>query len=86
MVGGSSLLIGPGSQRLQTLLVSGYSNLLVLRVMAELGVVAVMAIWLASLLAVTRQRARAAGQTGLAEGLGQAENQPVASRLRGGNR
>jgi hypothetical protein len=51
------LLIGPGHHWLQTLLVSGYSNLLVLRLTAELGVIGVVAIWIASLLAVRRERA-----------------------------
>ena len=48
------LLIAPGHKLLQTLLVNGYSNLLVLRVMAEFGVVAIGAIWLACLVAVRR--------------------------------
>jgi len=52
------LLIGPGHNRMQTLLVSGYSDLLVLRLMAELGVLGVLAVWLASLLAVRRERSR----------------------------
>jgi hypothetical protein len=50
------LLIGPGHNRMQTLLVSGYSDLLVLRLLAELGVLGVLAIWIASLLAVRRER------------------------------
>jgi hypothetical protein len=41
---------------MQTLLVSGYSDLLVLRLLAELGVLGVLAIWIASLLAVRRER------------------------------
>ncbi len=53
-VGG--LLIGPGHHWLQALLVTGYSNLVVLRVMAEFGVVGVLVIWIASLLAVRRER------------------------------
>ncbi|MGH7763071.1 MAG: hypothetical protein ACREOM_01475, partial [Candidatus Dormibacteraceae bacterium] len=44
----------------QELLVSGYSNLVILRLLAELGVVGVIAIWVASLLAVKRDRALAA--------------------------
>jgi hypothetical protein len=52
------LLIGPGHNRMQTLLVSGYSDLFVLRLLAELGVLGVLAIWIASLLAVRRERAR----------------------------
>jgi hypothetical protein len=39
---------------MQVLLVSGYSNLVVLRLLAELGVVGVLAVWAASLLAVRR--------------------------------
>jgi hypothetical protein len=50
------LLIGPGHHWLQTLLVSGYSNLLVLRLAAEFGVAGVMVIWIATLLAVRRER------------------------------
>ena len=50
-------LIGPGHNWFQILLVSGYSNLTVLRLMAEFGVVGVTAIWIASLVAVRRERA-----------------------------
>jgi len=50
------LLIGPGHNWFQTLLVSGYSNLLVLRLMAEFGVVGMTSVWVACLLAVRRQR------------------------------
>jgi len=49
-------LIGPGHHTFQTLLVSGYSNLVVLRLMAEFGVVGILAVWTASLLAVRRER------------------------------
>jgi Protein of unknown function (DUF2029). len=49
-------LIGPGHNWFQVLLVSGYPNLLVLRLMAEFGVVGITAIWIASLLAVRRER------------------------------
>jgi hypothetical protein len=56
LVAAGWVLIGPGHNWLQTLLVSGYSNLLVLRLMAEFGVLGVMAIWIASLLAVRRER------------------------------
>jgi hypothetical protein len=52
------LLIGPGHNRFQSLLVNGYSNFFVLRLMAELGVLGVLAIWTASLLAVRRERSR----------------------------
>jgi hypothetical protein len=48
-------LIGPGHHTFQMLLVSGYSNLVVLRLMAEFGVVGIAAIWIASLLAVRRE-------------------------------
>jgi Glycosyltransferase family 87 len=50
-------LIGPGHNWFQILLVSGYPNLLVLRLMAEFGVVGITAIWIASLVAVRRERA-----------------------------
>jgi hypothetical protein len=49
-------LIGPGHHTFQTLLVSGYSNLVVLRLMAEFGFVGIAAVWIASLLAVRRER------------------------------
>ncbi|HMJ38720.1 MAG TPA: glycosyltransferase family 87 protein [Verrucomicrobiae bacterium] len=48
------LLIGPGHKWFQTLLVSGYPNMLVLRGMAEFGVVGVMCVWVASLVAIRR--------------------------------
>jgi hypothetical protein len=50
-------LIGPGHKWFQILLVSGYPNLLVLRLMAEFGVLGITAIWIASLVAVRRERA-----------------------------
>jgi hypothetical protein len=46
------LLIGPGHKWFQTLLVSGYPNMLVLRGMAEFGVVGVTCVWVASLVAI----------------------------------
>ena len=49
-------LIGPGHNWFQVLLVSGYSNMTVLRLMAEFGVVGITAIWVASLVAVRRER------------------------------
>jgi hypothetical protein len=58
IVAAGYLLIGPGHNRMQTLLVSGYSDLFVLRLLAELGVLGVLAVWIASLLAVRRERAR----------------------------
>ena len=50
-------LIGPGHNWFQLLLVSGYSNLVVLRLMAEFGVVGITAIWVAALVAVRAERA-----------------------------
>ncbi len=50
-------LIGPGHHMFQALLVSGYSNLVVLRLLAEVGVVGIVAVWVASLVAVRRERA-----------------------------
>ncbi len=49
-------LIGPAHNWFQGLLVSGYSNMLVLRLMAEFGVVGITAIWIASLVALRRDR------------------------------
>jgi hypothetical protein len=57
LVAVGSILIGPGGKMLQALLVSGYSNLLVLNVMAEFGPVAIAAIWIGCLLTVRRERA-----------------------------
>ena len=54
-------LIGPGHTWLGFLLASGYPNLLVLRLMAEFGVAGITAIWIASLVAVRRERSM--GQT-----------------------
>ncbi|MDQ2943498.1 MAG: hypothetical protein M3R21_07510, partial [Candidatus Dormibacteraeota bacterium] len=50
------LLIGPGHKWFQTLLVSGYTNLVVLRLMAEFGLAGIICVWIASLLAVRCQR------------------------------
>jgi hypothetical protein len=50
-------LIGPGHNWFQILLVSGFANMTVLRVMAEFGVVGITSIWIASLLALRRERA-----------------------------
>src|SRR2546423_154745 len=55
LVGAGWMLIGPAHNWFQTLLVSGYPNLLVLRLMAEFGVIGITAIWAAGLLAVSRQ-------------------------------
>lgn len=52
------LLIGPVHKLLQTLLVSGYSDLVVLRVLAEAGVVGIACVWVATLVAVRRSADR----------------------------
>jgi hypothetical protein len=54
LVAAGWLLIGPGHKWFQTLLVSGYPNLVVLRGMAEFGVVGVTCVWVASLVAIRR--------------------------------
>ena len=54
LIAAGYLLLGPAHKGMQVLLVSGYSNLVVLRLLAELGMVGVMAVWAASLLAVRR--------------------------------
>jgi hypothetical protein len=56
LVAAGWLLIGPAHNWFQTLLLSGYSNLVVLRLMAEFGVAGISAVWVASLLAVRRAR------------------------------
>ena len=48
------LLIGPGHNRFQALLISGYPNMVVLRLMAEFGVAGITCVWIASLLALRR--------------------------------
>ena len=48
------ILIGPAHHWMQALLVSGYANVVVLRLMAEFGVVGITAIWIAALVAVRR--------------------------------
>jgi glycosyl transferase family 87 len=58
LVAAGWLLIGPGHKLMQALLVSGYSNLFVLRLMAEFGVVGITAIWVASLVAARRSADR----------------------------
>ena len=50
------LLIGPGHKWFQTLLVSGYTNLVVLRLMAEFGVAGIICVWIATLVALRRER------------------------------
>jgi hypothetical protein len=54
LVAVSWLLIGPGHKLLQALLVTGYSNVIVLRVLAELGVAGVALLWIGSLVAARR--------------------------------
>jgi hypothetical protein len=56
LVASGWLLIGPGHKLLQTLMVSGYGNLVVLRVMAEFGVVGIACVWIATLVALRRDR------------------------------
>ena len=56
LVAAGYLLLGVGHNRMQTLLVTGYSNLLVLRLMAELGMLGILTIWIAALMAVRRER------------------------------
>jgi hypothetical protein len=63
LVAAGYFLLGVGHNRMQTLLVSGYSDILVLRLLAELGVLGVLAIWIASLLAVRRERSIAVGES-----------------------
>jgi hypothetical protein len=55
LVAAGWFLIGPAHNWFQTLLVSGYPNMLVLRLMAEFGVVGVTGIWIATLIAVRRE-------------------------------
>jgi len=54
MVAGGWLLIGPVHKVLQVLLVTGFSNLAVLRLLAEAGVVGIALVWVASLVAARR--------------------------------
>lgn len=49
-------LIGPGHNWFQLVLVSGRADIVVLRLMAEFGVVGITAIWIASLVALRRNR------------------------------
>jgi hypothetical protein len=66
LVAAGWLLIGPGHNRFQALLISGYPNMFVLRLMAEFGVVGITCVWIASLLALRRSANRldAAGEYG----------------------
>ena len=54
LVAATWLLVGPGHKLMQALLVSGYSNVVVLRLMAEFGVLGLTALWIAALIAVRR--------------------------------
>ena len=63
LVAAGYLLIGPGHNRMQTLLITGYSDMFVLRLLAELGVLGVLSIWIAALLAVRRERSMRVGQS-----------------------
>jgi hypothetical protein len=56
LVAAGWFLIGPGHKLLQNLMVSGYSNLTVLRLMAEFGVVGIVCVWIAALVALRRDR------------------------------
>lgn len=65
LVAAGYFLLGVGHNRMQTLLVSGSSDLLLLRALAELGVLGVLAIWVAALVAVRRERGRPVGESSL---------------------
>jgi hypothetical protein len=54
----SWLLISPAHKAFQVVLLSHYSNIVVLRLMAEFGVIGIAAIWIASLIAVRRERSK----------------------------
>ena len=54
LVGISWTLIGPVHKLLQVLLVTGYTDVLVLRVLTEAGVIGILALWIACMLAVRR--------------------------------
>ncbi len=58
LVAASWILIGPVHKLLQLLLVSGYPNVVVLRILAEAGVVGIAALWIATLIAVRRSAHR----------------------------
>jgi hypothetical protein len=58
LVGAAWMLIGPVHKLLQALLVGGYPNVVVLRLLAEAGVIGVAALWIATLLAVRRSADR----------------------------
>jgi len=52
------MLVGPVHKLLQVLLVSGYPDLVVLRALAESGVVGITALWIATLIALRRSANR----------------------------
>lgn len=54
LVAASWLCIGPVHKLLQDLLVSGYTELVALRLLAEAGVVGIAALWVATLIAIRR--------------------------------
>ncbi len=58
LVAAGWLLIGPGHNRFQALLISGYPNMFVLRLMAEVGVAGITCVWIACLLALRRSANR----------------------------
>ena len=64
VVAAGFLLIGPGHNRFQALLISGYSNMTVLRILAEMGTVGVLAVWVASLLALRRDHSEPVQESG----------------------
>ena len=72
-------LLGPGHNRMQTLLVGGYSDLFVLRLLAELGVIGVLSIWIAALVAVHRERGTIAFSPVFEKGLSEPAAQPSSS-------
>ncbi len=56
LVSAGWLLIGPAHKWFQNVLLSGYSDMTVLRLMGEFGVVGLTCVWVASLLAVRTAR------------------------------
>ena len=58
LVATSWILIGPVHKLLQALLVTGYADIAVLRILAEAGVVGIALLWIATLVAVRRSAHR----------------------------
>lgn len=56
LVGLAWILFGPAHGEMQELLLEGYRDLFVLRLMAEFGVIGVLAVWIASLLALRQEQ------------------------------